>query len=116
MTASKRYSGPDRRAFPISDRRDICANCMDHSGIIQRVNNVENKTDSLEDEKFLSTNSYYWFTGIMLSILISVLSATVYTTFQAGETLRQVKEAQIALSVQIDFVQQDIEELKRKVP
>ena len=111
------YDGPDRRAFPISDRRTICAiTCHEHSGIAERLNNVEDKTDSLESEKFLRTNSFYWIIGVLLSILVSVLSASLYATFQAGEALRQVKENQVALSVQLTFLQKDIEDIKKKVP
>ena len=111
------YDGPDRRAFPISDRRTICAiTCHEHSGIAERLNNVEDKTDGLENEKFLRTNSFYWIIGILLSILVSVLSATLYTAFQTSEALRQVKENQVALSVQLTFLQKDIEDIKKKVP
>jgi len=113
----KDYNGPDRRSFPISDRRSVCAiTCHEHSGLFERLNNVEEKADHLEAENFITSSSFRWIIGILLSILISVISASVYATFSAGEALRQVKEAQIALSVQLSFLQKDIEDIKRKVP
>lgn len=114
MAAHKKYDGKERREFPISDRRhQAIANCLEHSGLVQRINNVEDKTDSLENEKFLSTKNFYWIIGILLSILISILSATFYTSLQASQALREVQAAQITISLQIQYLQQDIEKMKK---
>lgn len=115
MRKEKIYNGPERRIRPINDRR--CEmNCFEHSGLIERVAENERSINKIESIDFLSVSQYRWTTGLLVSILIAVLSASLYATFQAGEALRQVKEAQIALSVQLTFLQKDIEDIKQKVP
>ena len=115
MKKERRYTGPERRIRPINDRRcDL--NCFEHSGLVQRVANIEERTDDIEKQGFLTTAAYYWTTGILVSILIAVLGASLYTTFSASEALRAVKENQVTLMIKIDFLQNDIEQLKRKVP
>lgn len=113
--AQKNYSGPDRRIAPFSDRRSFFpGNCLEHSGLVQRIENVEHKTENLENQGFLTLANYWWTTGILVSILVAVLSASIYTTFQASEALREVKAAQNTLIVQIDYLQDDIDELKQR--
>lgn len=115
MAAHKKYDGNERRAFPISDRRhQAAANCFEHSGLIQRIINIEDKTDDLENEKFLSTRSFYWIIGVLLSILTAVLSFTFYNSLQASQTLRQVQAAQVTISMQIQYLQKDVETIKKK--
>lgn len=112
----KRYSGPDRRAFPISDRRDTCANCMDHSGLVQRMNNVESKTDFLESEGFLTSASFRWIIGILISIVVTILSASFFMAYEASQALREIKAAQVTMNMQISYLRSDIETIKRKAP
>lgn len=113
--AQKSYRGPDRRTSPFSDRRAFFpGNCLEHSGLVQRIENVEQKTDHLENQGYLTLANYWWTTGILVSILVSVLSASIYTTFQAGEELRKVQAAQNTLIVQIDYLQDEIKELKHQ--
>lgn len=83
---------------------------------MQRVSNAENRIDDIEGTGFLSVSQYRWTTGLLVSILIAVLSASLYTTFQASEALRKVQDNQVKLMIRIDFLQNDIEQLKRKVP
>lgn len=114
MRKDKRYTGPERRIRPINDRR--CEmNCFEHSGLVQRVTNIEDRTDDIEKQGFLTIAAYRWTTGLLVSILIAVLSATLYSTFQASEALRAMQAAQLTLSVQISYLQDDIEDFKRKV-
>lgn len=110
----RQYTGQERRIRPINDRR-CDTNCLEHSGLYQKVANLEAKTDHLESEGFLTSTAYRWTTGILVSILISILSATVYATFQASEALREVKAAQHTLSLQITYLRETMEELKKKV-
>lgn len=111
--AAKRYDGPDRRHNG-GDRRhgSGCGSCFEHSGILQRIASVEDKTSDLESQGFLSHQSYWWTTGILVSIFVAILSASVYATFSASEALREVKASQTALSIQIGYIQKDIEQLK----
>lgn len=115
MAASKKkYDGPDRRALPISDRRfPGSINCYEHSGLVQRICNIENRTDHLENEGFLTGTSFRWIIGILISIVVAVVSASFFLAFETGKTLREVKASQITLSVQIGFLQDDIEEMKK---
>lgn len=109
------YTGPERRIRPINDRR--CEmNCFEHSGLVQRVSNAENRIDDIERTGFLSVSQYRWTTGLLVSILIAVLSASLYTTFKASEALAKVKDNQMKLMIKMDFLQYDIEQLKKKVP
>lgn len=115
MAASKKYTGPERRIRPINDRRcDL--NCFEHSGLIERLSENERSINKIESAGFLSVSQYRWTTGLLVSILIAVLSASLYATFQAGEALRKVQDAQMTLMIKMDFLQHDIEQLKRKVP
>lgn len=115
MRKEQRYTGPERRIRPINDRRcDL--NCFEHSGLVQRVSNAENRIDDIERTGFLSVSQYRWTTGLLVSILIAVLSASLYTTFQASEALAKVKDNQVKLMTKMDFLQYDIEQIKKKVP
>ena len=115
MAASKKYTGPERRIRPINDRR--CElNCFEHSGLVQRISNSEKSINEIHNAGFLSSTTYWLSTGLLVSILIAVLSASLYATFQAGEALRKVQDAQMTLMIKMDFLQHDIEQLKRKVP
>lgn len=109
------YTGPERRIRPINDRRcDL--NCPEHSGLVEKVANIERKTNTIEKADYLQTSTYWLSTGILVTILIAVLSASLYATFQAGEALRKVQDAQMTLIIKMDFLQYDIEQLKKKVP
>lgn len=115
MKKERRYTGPERRIRPINDRR--CElNCFEHSGLVERVSNNETKIDKMVGEGFLTASTYRWTTGLLVSILIAVLSASLYATFQAGEALAKVKDNQVKLMIKMDFLQYDIEQLKKKVP
>lgn len=115
MRKEKEYIGPERRIRPINDRR--CEqNCLEHSGIAERMSENERSIRQIESAGFLSVSQYRWTTGLLVSILIAVLSASLYTTFQASEALRKVQDNQVKLMIRIDFLQNDIEQLKRKVP
>lgn len=115
MAASKKYNGPERRIRPVNDRR--CElNCFEHSGLVQQIASIEDRTDDIERQGFLTIAAYRWTTGILVSILIAVLSASLYTTFSASEALRKVKENQVKLMIKMDFLQHDIEQLKQKIP
>lgn len=109
------YSGPERRTYPVSDRRQNCQNCLDHSGLIERMNNIENRTDHLENEEFLTSRSFRWIIGILVSIHVAVLSATLYVSFESNQALRDVKSSQTTLSLQISYIHKEIEGLKRKM-
>ena len=109
------YNGPERRIRPINDRRcDL--NCFEHSGLVERIAENERSIRQIESAGFLSMSQYRWTTGLLVSILIAVLSASLYTTFQAGEALAKVKDNQVKLMIKMDFLQYDIEQLKKKVP
>lgn len=115
MNAKRSYNGPERRARPVNDRR-CGSDCVEHSGIVERLLSVEQKTKAIEKADYLTTSNYWLSTGLLVSILIAVLSASVYATFQASEALREVKAAQVTLSVQIGYLQRDIEAIKRQMP
>lgn len=109
------YNGPERRIRPVNDRRcDL--NCFEHSGLVERITENERSLRQIEGAGFLSVSQYRWTTGLLVSILIAVLSASLYTTFQAGEALAKVKDNQVKLMIKMDFLQYDIEQLKKKVP
>lgn len=113
MKKERRYNGPERRIRPINDRR--CEmNCFEHSGLVERISENERSIRQIEGAGFLSVSQYRWTTGLLVSILIAVLSASLYTTFQASEALRQVQSSQYTLSVQISYLQKDIEDMKKK--
>lgn len=113
--AAKKFDGEDRRRLPASDRRHTGC-CYSHSGIVERVSSLEQKTGELQDEGFLSTAAYYWTTGTLVAILIAVLSASIYATFEASQALEEVRTAQVTLSVQIGYLQRDIDAIKKKMP
>ena len=113
--AAKKFEGPDRRRLPASDRRNFSC-CYNHSGMAEKISGLEERMSALESEGYLSTAAYYWTTGTLVAILIAVLSASVYATFQASEALREVRTAQVTLSVQIGYLQRDIDAIKKKMP
>lgn len=113
MTPTIDYAGPDRRIRPVNDRRHM--NCLEHSGLVERVANVEERTEFFEKEDYLTTAAYYWTTSLLVTILLTILSATLYTAYQGTEALREVKISQSVMNQNIDQMQEDLNELKRKV-
>ena len=114
--SKKGYDGPDRRTHPASDRRhNIFGCCFEHSGMLERISTIETKTDSLESKKFLSSEDYWRSTAILVSIVVAILSASVYFSFQAGQALREIQAAQATISLQISYLLGDVKELKGKM-
>lgn len=112
--ATENYEGRERRVRPINDRR-CDQNCFEHSGIIERLDHIETKTETIERQGFLTISAYRWTTGILISILIPVLSASLYSAFQFGEALREIKSAQYALNIELDHLKKSIDEIKRNL-
>lgn len=116
MTKQKNvYIGPERRTRPINDRR-CCQNCSEHSGMLEKICALEGKANTFENAGFLTISTYRWTTSVLLSILLSVLSASVYFTFQTVEALREVRISQDSITMKMDFLKADIEVLKKKAP
>lgn len=115
MKNKSSYNGPERRSQSISDRRNISLNCLEHSGLQQKINSLESKIAHFETMDYLTTSSYRWTTGLLVSILITILSANIYNYAKMNENLRELKSSQLTLSIQIGYLQKDIEALKGKM-
>lgn len=108
------WEGYERRVRPINDRR-CDHNCFEHSGLAERMDNLEIKTSGIEKQGFLTISAYRWTTGLLVSILIPILSASLYTTFQLSETLREIKSAQQTLNLEMDYLKKHLEDIKRSI-
>lgn len=114
--AKNQFKGPERRIRPINDRRQCtAADCMEHSGLQAKIENLVSKTDGLESKNFVSWSQYKWSMGLMVSIFISLFSISIYLTIDGNQALEEIEKKQITIMGNISHLQMQLEEIKQKV-
>lgn len=101
-----RWAGPERRTCPNA------GHCLDHTGLVQRVESSEHQIKAFENRNFVPFTNYKWTFGILSSILISLFSIAIYLAFNTYSEVNKISVKQETTYYKITVMQQDIEELK----